>query len=279
MSKTIGALLKAHTQLETTTLCMCWGIIRTDGTIIGFTDHDEEIVVLGVTCLPTLGDPSTLVSSSNLAVDNMDIIALLGNNAGEFVEADLINGLYDYATVKIYLVNWADLTQAPLLISSGYFGQVSVSDSNATLEFRSYSQKLQSTIGRVVSAGCDAELGDARCTVDLTPYTVTGTVTSVSTSVSFTDSSRSEATSYFNEGLLTWTSGLNNGTHFEVKNFVSSTFELKLPPAYAIQVGDTYSAYPGCYKTTSDCRNKYSNYINYQGFPDLPGTDAILSGA
>lgn len=33
----------AHLAGETTTLCRCWRLIRRDGLVLGFTDHDVDI--------------------------------------------------------------------------------------------------------------------------------------------------------------------------------------------------------------------------------------------
>ena len=46
--KNISAALKAHLQLANTTMCTCWKATLKNGTIYGFTDHDQDLTVLGV---------------------------------------------------------------------------------------------------------------------------------------------------------------------------------------------------------------------------------------
>jgi len=38
---------QAHLGSDVTTLCHCWKIIRKDGFIIGFTDHDQDLLFGG----------------------------------------------------------------------------------------------------------------------------------------------------------------------------------------------------------------------------------------
>ena len=44
--KTLSPALAAHMDGEVTTLATCWKLKRRDGVILGFTDHDTDVVVL-----------------------------------------------------------------------------------------------------------------------------------------------------------------------------------------------------------------------------------------
>jgi hypothetical protein len=46
--KTISTGLDAHLKQEVTTLCTCWKIVRQDGKVFGFTDHDDDVVFDGI---------------------------------------------------------------------------------------------------------------------------------------------------------------------------------------------------------------------------------------
>ncbi|MCP4102773.1 MAG: hypothetical protein GY750_15345, partial [Lentisphaerae bacterium] len=87
---------------------------------------------------------------------------------------------------------------------------------------------------------------------------------------------RAEADDYFNYGKLTWTSGNNDGRSMEVKSSGSGTFILFQPMPSVVQIGDTYSVYKGCDRKKASCKG-FGNYDNYQGFPDLPGIDAMMN--
>lgn len=137
---------------------------------------------------------------------------------------------------------------------------------------------MQQTIGQTYSIECRADLGDDRCTVTLSTYTETGTLTGVTDNREFADSSRSEADDYFNYGMLTWTSGNNDGLEMEVKDFINSTgtFKLLSPMPFTVQVGDQYSVYKGCDKTRTTCKT-FTNIDNFRAEPDIPGIDEAIT--
>ena len=132
----------------------------------------------------------------------------------------------------------------------------------------------------VYAAACDATLGDARCGVNLPALQVSGSVTSVTSRRQFADSTKAQAADYFGAGVITWTAGLNTGLRMEVRDFSAASFTLSLPMPFDIAVGDSFTVVPGCRKRrTEDCSAKYSNVINFRGFPDVPLNDKVLGNA
>lgn len=109
-------------------------------------------------------------------------------------------------------------------------------------------------------------------------YTVAGNVTSASSARVFTDSARVEVNGYFDGGFLTWTGGDNSGYSMEVKTQVGEVITLQQAMPNAIVAGDTYTLIAGCDKLRATCVSKFSNVVNFRGFPDLPGNDAMISG-
>ena len=41
--------------------------------------------------------------------------------------------------------------------------------------------------------------------------------------------------------------------------------------------GDLVRLEPGCDKTAATCRAKFGNFLNFRGFPDIPGEDWLVS--
>lgn len=68
----------------------------------------------------------------------------------------------------------------------------------------------------------------------------------------------------------------NGGQQQQVKQFVAGQFVLWEPCLYNIQMGDAYQVRPGCDKAASTCKDKFGNFINFGGFPSVPGKDAIM---
>ena len=54
---------------------------------------------------------------------------------------------------------------------------------------------------------------------------------------------------------------------------------LSLPMPYTVQVGDGVTAIAGCDKTSETCKDKFSNLINFRGFPTIPGMDQLFETA
>ncbi|MCP5013475.1 MAG: DUF2163 domain-containing protein, partial [Aestuariibacter sp.] len=166
--KTITSALKDHLAEEVTTLCTCWKLVRSDGVVQGFTDHVAELVVSSVTYEAATGfTPSNVKSTEDLAVDNLDVIGLLDSSGID--AGDLASGLYDYADVYIFIVNYEDLSMGTLKLRRGKLGEVTTGRNSFVAEVRGLAQQLQQTIGEVFSLTCRADLGDTRCGLNINP--------------------------------------------------------------------------------------------------------------
>lgn len=274
--KTISPALKAHLQGEVTTIATCWKATLTNNQVYGFTDHTEDITFDSVTFEASTGfTPSNIQATNDLAVDNLEVHGLLSSDA--ISEADIMAGLWDYATVEVFIVNWADLTQGALYLRKGELGNVKINRSSFIAEMRGMMQRLTNNLGEITTPTCRAIFCDARCGLNAVTYTVSGTITSVSSNRIIADSSRTEADHYFTYGMITFTSGDNIGLSMEIKNYVltGGSIEMVLPLPYAIAVGDTYTMIAGCNKTITKCVS-FSNAVNFRGEPHVPGVDKLF---
>lgn len=269
-----------------TTIATCWLINRTDGVVMGFTDCSKDLLFETVTYVAaTAFTPTAVTTTNDLAVDNLEVTGVLITplaviSSDGITEGDLEAGIYDYAQIQIFQVNYNDLTQGKVILRAGVLGQVTLNRGQFQAEIRGLTQALQQTIGRLFGPGCDADLGDNRCKVNLTPYTAVQAVTTAVSGNTFIATGLTQPANYFTFGLLTWLTGSNAGLSMEVKNFTfGGTVALSEPMSYAIQVGDTFSVYAGCNKSLDNCKNKFNNVINFQGFPTIPGQDSLLQHA
>lgn len=271
--KTIGTLV-SHLAGETTTLTLCWRVTREDGQVFRFTAHDVDLLVGGYKYEAALGFSATAVeTSSALNVDDMEVEGLL-SSAGISTQ-DLMSGLWNNARVEMFMVNYKDTSQGPLNVRVGWLGEAlhSAERGMFVIELRGPTQRLQQTIGRAVTAACDADFGDARCKVNKASYTITGAVTSVASNQVFDG----DTTPVSAKGEITWTAGQNTGLSMEIKAISGSTFTLLLPMPYPVLPGDTYSAVAGCDKSDTACKG-YNNYDNNRGFPHLSTVDKLTQG-
>ncbi len=175
MSKTIAAGFRTHLDLEVTELISCIYIRRRDSTEFRFTEFDRDLVIPGPeldargrdisgTYEASVGEtPSSIASSAELNVDNLDMMTVI-DNAG-ITEADMTAGVWDYADFNIFQVVHSDLTLGVMYLMSGKLGEVTITRGTdmGTVELRSKSTILQERIGRLVSHECPVDLGSIDC--------------------------------------------------------------------------------------------------------------------
>ena len=281
--RAIDPALAAHLATGATTLCHCWKIIRRDGAVRGFTDHDVDVAFNAVTYAARTGlDGAEAETALGLAVAGTQISGAL--NAETLTESDLVNGRFDGATIEIWLVNWAAPAQN-FLIDIGVFGEVRRNDHAFTAEVRGLGSSLDEERGRLYQAACSADLGDARCTVALgaPAYTAAASVI-VADALTFTSGGLAGfASGFLTNGEVTITSGANAGAKAEIKEHQLSgsvaTVILWTPLAAPLLGGDTFSIRAGCDKRFSTCKAKFSNAANFRGFPHIPGPDQVFTYA
>ena len=274
----ISPELENHFAGEVTTLATCWRIIRSDGMELGFTDHDEILLIDNLEYDSISGfTPTSIESKSNMSVDNMDIEGL--TFPSKITEYDLLAGIYDYAEIEIFLVNYEDLSQGRLLIKRGRLGEVTLNKQMFRAEVRGLTQHLSQTIGEVYSPNCRAVLGDGRCKLALNKFTITTEVSSVTSKQIFSAKVLKQAAGYFSGGEVKWLSGNNLGARMEVKEFAKNMVTLVLPMGSAIKTGDKFIIIAGCDKLKETCISKFKNIINFRGFSDVFGIDKLLTSA
>jgi uncharacterized phage protein (TIGR02218 family) len=279
--KLLGAELAAHLASGATTLCWCWRIIRRDGIVLGFTDHDRPLTFEGTTFEAASGfTASDIKDSLGLSVDNLEVTGAL--STATLTEDDLAAGRYDDARIAIYRVNWADPSQR-VLMRSGSIGEVRRSGSGFTAELRGLAHYLQQPRGRLFQLTCDADLGDRRCTVDLSlpAFSGSGAITNVRSPRRFEVSGLDGfASGFFTRGLFSFLSGASADLKVEVKAhtklsssvFVELWAEAEGPPTE----GDTFKVTAGCDKHFETCRARFANTHNFRGFPSMPGNQFLM---
>lgn len=288
--KTVSGAMLAHLQGGITTLATGCKVTRDDGTIFGFTDHDEDVTISGVTYVAKTGYVRSAFSQkSDLSVPNMEVAGAI-DSAG-ISDIDVRAGAFDYAQIRFFLYNWADLTIGVVPLPGHHLGQVVITDHGFKAEILGLADLLKNPVTRLFLPSCDADFADKfrenRCKLDPADFTETGTVTAVSTArrVIVADVTGSHPDSWFvPAGELTFTSGANNGRTREVKTDTlgvdpSRTLTLWLPSMFDIEIGDTFNVIAGCNHAgrLGDCKLKFNNYINFRGFDDVPGLDAMFS--
>ncbi|MGX7741935.1 DUF2163 domain-containing protein [Rhodopseudomonas parapalustris] len=280
--RSIPDVLQARLDSGATTLAQCWIVRRRDGVVLGFTDHDRDLVIEGVSCRAGTGFSASEASQRfDLSVDGAEISGALDDDL--LREADLAAGRFDAAAIESWLVDWST-PELRVLTARGTLGEVRREGSAFTAELRGLADLLSQESGRLYTASCNADLGDARCRVDLGSPARRGEGTVVAapgTSTITVSGLDGFAPGLFTAGRLSWRSGANQGAAVEIKQHrvVGGEVRLSLWQAMAepIAAGDGFVVTAGCDKLFATCRDRFANSDNFRGFPQIPGNDFVVS--
>jgi uncharacterized phage protein (TIGR02218 family) len=278
----IDPILQAALDGGATTLCRCWRLARKDGVVFGFTDHDETLVIGGTAFRARAGlDATALQSGTGLSVDNGQVVGALSDDA--ITEQDIRAGRFDAAAVEHWLVDWRNPEQRVLLFS-GTLGEIRRTEHSFEAELRGQAEVLNIPVGRAIQRTCDRVLGDAKCGVDLSDpaYFFASEAAEPGQGAKLVATSAGNVgAGWFAEGLLRWTSGANAGLAGTVSldriEGDLRVFFLTEPPPLPVAAGDGFRVTAGCDKRPETCRAKFANFLNFRGFPHIPGEDWLMA--
>jgi len=275
MSRAVPTDLAAHLAGEVTTLALLWRIVRRDGVILGFTSHDRDLEMEGVTyrAVPSFL-PSAFVSNADFEAGDIELSGMLAN--GAVTQADLAAGRYDFARLHVSLVNWARPGDGVLALAAGTLGAVRWEDGAFRAELSTDSARFAQPVTERFSPECRADLGDRRCRVDLARYRVTARVTGAADRSRFSASGLVATADWYAYGRLRWITGRNAGLGAEVLGSGGGEVRLREPMRADINPGDLFTLTAGCDRRFATCAGKFGNGANFRGEPHVPGLDAML---
>ncbi len=291
--KPIASPLQAHLEGDTTTLALCWSILKRNGDYIRGTTHDRDLTVASGSYAGTYKassniTPSNVKSNSDLAVDNLDVTGALadGTLRVDITQADVEARNLDFASVRTFFVNWKDPDMGQVPMRSGFLGPIRYDSNFAySTEVRGLAQLLQQNIVQTYSDRCNVKrLGDARCQVDVAALSITATATTIVSRREFTVGGiTTQPAGYFSLGNLVGLTGDNTGflRQIRIDDLAAATGHLSLFEAFPNDVapGDTFTMSPGCDRLPATCRDKFDNWRNNRAYGVLiPGIDLLLAG-
>jgi len=173
---------------------------------------------------PALRLPLALPARSSEASQRLDLSAdgseISGALSDELLrESDLSAGRYEAASIATWLADWSD-PSLRLLTACATLGEVRREGQAFTAELRGLADRLSQDSGRLYTATCGADVGDARCRVAINHPTLrgTGSVIAAPGNCAITAAGLDGyAAGLFTAGRLSWTSGANSGSAVEVK--------------------------------------------------------------
>ncbi len=275
--------LLEHLRGGATTVARAWLILRRDGLQLGFTDHDQDITLNGMSFKASTGlAAKALQSSTGLSMDNTEAIGALSDAAID--EADLAAGRYDGAEVTIWLFNWANTAQN-MIEFKGSFGDVTRAGGAFKVDLRGQTEALNVPQGRVYHRGCAAVLGDDSCKFNLESagYRQEFTVQSLGAEGEIVLAGDAGAVDdWFQLGRFSVQTGQAKGLKGMIKTDKAMAFGARQVTlwqnlAVPLALGDVVRLEVGCDRSSATCQAKFNNLINFQGFPHIPGADWQIS--
>lgn len=213
-----------------------------------------------------------------IEVDTLVFDVLPGSSTvlGDPFLSAIRQGIFDGAEMTLYrafMPTYGNVAAGTVIMFAGRVAEIDASGSLATFSVNSHLELLNQNLPRnLYQSGCLNTLYDTACTLNQASFTVTASAGASSTQ-SIVNTALTQATGYFDLGVITFTSGANNGISRTIKTYVQgspSTVNVIAPFPTAPNSGDTFSIVPGCDKQQSTCQNKFSNLANFRGFPYVP---------
>jgi len=278
----LQADFQAHVEAGLTSIARCWALMRSDGTRLGFTDHDRDLSFDGLSFKADTGlTARALMQTTGLSVDNSEAVGALSDAA--ITEEDIRAGRYDGAIVEAWLVNWADVSQREMQFR-GTLGELTRAEGGFQAELLGLAEALNQPQGFVYQRPCNAVLGDGRCGFDFSVpgYVEDRVAEAVEDGVRFTFADFTGFDDrWFERGRLIVLSGAAAGLSGHIKNdrLSGTGHEIELWSAIRAPIasGDMLRFEAGCDKQAPTCRLKFNNFLNFRGFPDIPGEDWLMS--
>ncbi|MBN2760889.1 MAG: DUF2163 domain-containing protein [Rhodobacteraceae bacterium] len=272
--------LADHLATGATTVARAWALTRADGATLGFTDHDRDLGFDGITFRAEAGlTARALEQVTGLAVDNSEAVGAL-RDAG-LTESDIMAGRYDGAELTIWEVNWQNVAERRVLFR-GSLGEITRTGDAFRAELRGLSEALGQQGGRVYHAACSAVLGDGACRFDTSQagFSADVALAGLAEDVLLFDGLEGFAPGWFTHGRLTALSGAAQGLVALIRldqggapRRITLWDALRAP----LVAGDLFRLEAGCDKQAATCRTKFANFLNFRGFPHIPGEDWLTA--
>lgn len=274
--------LEAHLKTGSTTVCRTWSVHRNDGVHLGFTDHDCNLSFAGMDFFAATGLTAGVIEkATGLSIDNTEVLGAFSDDA--INEIDILAGRYDGAEVIQYLVNWSNVEERTILFR-GSIGEIVQGGGGFRMELLGLTDSLNQNRGRVYHANCSAALGDRHCQVNLNlpslsvTYPLHKIVGGQTLTFEAIDGFPDGA---FSDGKIAIQSGKGRGQVGKIKSDTTEknerTIQLWQKFGQSPDTGDLLIITVGCDKRASTCRNRFDNFLNFRGFPHIPGEDWLRS--
>jgi uncharacterized phage protein (TIGR02218 family) len=238
------------------------------GQVYRWTDADVNLTYQGnvyTAAVDNGGEPvlerGEISNKRGLDVSTMDLTLFCGQSVqilGVNCTLAAHNGAFDQAEVQVVRVvmpTWGDCTTlGGTILFDGLVAAVDLGSTQVILHVASMLTLLTVQMPRALFLpACVNTFGDASCGISIAALTVSGAVTAGSTTTAI-KGAPTKAAGYYQQGVLSFTSGACSGTSVAVNAYDGTTITPVTPLPAAPSVGDAFTVYPGCSKTMQACQ-------------------------
>jgi uncharacterized phage protein (TIGR02218 family) len=271
-------------------------IICLDGTEVDYTDFESDIIYWGLTFSSRGPRVEFSGFSQKIGVEVDETKIKLMSVGSNVIESQAVlqfigQGGMDGAFVMVFRAMMPnpndgsvphpikfDTSMGAPIVFAGFVADITNLDrSSAELSVKSRKELLNIPFPYATyQASCRWPLYGVGCTLSQAAFVTAGVVAGVSGVPLLFQTNLPQADDYFDEGVITFTSGLNNGVTRTVRLYLNTSGEVLLfyPLPHPPLAGDTFNIYPGCDKQKQTCVNKFANGNNFGGFRFIPPPEA-----
>ena len=270
-----------------------------DGTVLHYTSYDIPLTVgtspaIKYTAHELQIQRSNISQKSDLSVDTMNLncFPIAGATIKGLPVIEAIKcGMLDGATVALHKCFMNPANESVVGTVSNFFfgrvGEIQAGRTAAVIPVNSITELLDTqTPSRVYQPQCIRQLYDTCCGVSKAAHTASGSVTAnkgigdpsttiIPTTIT-TSASPLIASGHYDLGIITFTSGANNGFSRSISSWDGGTVLVFEPFPFTPLIGDTLTLSAGCDKTMAMCQTKFNNLASFRGTPFVPVAETAI---
>lgn len=257
------------------------------GAVLRWTNVDSTLIVSGNTFNvgPLISRGSTRLQAG-IEVDSLRVtlsadasVMINGVPLVAFAAAGGLDGAR-LQLERVFMPAPGDTSAGTILLFGGRVSDVVCKRFEVELEAKSDTELLDVQMPRILyQPACANTLYDSPCALARAAWVINGTAQGVLAGNATVVHALAQATGYFDLGVMTFTSGANNGVSRTVKSYVNAIGNKGIttvrPWPGVVSAGDTFQIVPGCDKTQATCKNKFNNLANFRGFPYVPAPETV----
>ena len=201
----------------------------------------------------------------------------------DITHQDIVSGNFANAPVVVFVVDWLNPSDFQDVVGWGWLGDITEeSTGHYRTEIRGPAQALATQIVQTAGDRCSIKhLGHGQCQFNIAANTPACVATTVVDRRTFAATGYGTPAWLYTDGLVTFTSGLNNGfqrmVQLDPRSNGGNILLIDEAPN-DITTGDTFTMEPGCPRTLDGCK-VFGQVINMQA-PGIyvPGIDLVMAG-